>query len=67
MEQINNIKKFLCIHGNINFVWNKMKTLGKLPHVFHKQLYLHGIFPSIDRKKTQIKRGILKLNTYLVI
>jgi hypothetical protein len=51
MEQINNIKKLPCIHGNINIVWNKMKTKGKFPQIFHKQLYLHGIFPSIDRKK----------------
>jgi hypothetical protein len=27
------------------------KRQGKFPHIFHKQLYLHGIFPSIDRKK----------------
>jgi hypothetical protein len=51
MEQKNNIKKFPCMHGNINFVWNKIKDKEKFPHVFHKQLYLHGIFPSIDRKK----------------
>jgi hypothetical protein len=54
------------MHGNINFVWNKIKYKEKFPHVFHKQLYLYGIFPSIDRKKTQINRGILKLNTYMV-
>ncbi len=47
------------MHGNINFVWNKIKDKEKFPHVFHKQLYLHGIFPSIERKKTQINRGIL--------
>jgi hypothetical protein len=51
MEQKINIQKFPCMHGNINFVWNKIKDEGKFPHVFHKQLYLHGIFPSIDRKK----------------
>jgi hypothetical protein len=56
MEQINNIKKILCIHGNINFVCNKMKTLGKFPHVLHIQLYLHGIFTSIDRKKHRSTR-----------
>jgi hypothetical protein len=39
------------MHGNINFVWNKIKDKEKFPHVFYKQLYLHGIFPSIDRKK----------------
>jgi hypothetical protein len=39
------------MHGNINFVWNKIKDKEKFPHVFNKQLYLHGIFPSIDRKK----------------
>jgi hypothetical protein len=39
------------MYGNINFVWNKIKDKEKFPHVFHKQLYLHGIFPSIDRKK----------------
>jgi hypothetical protein len=59
MEQKINIKKFPCMHGNINFVWNKIKDKEKFPHVFHKQLYLHGIFPSIERKKTQINRGIL--------
>jgi hypothetical protein len=59
MEQKINIKKFPCMHGNINFVWNKIKDMEKFPHVFHKQLYLHGIFPSIERKKTQINRGIL--------
>jgi hypothetical protein len=48
------------MHGNINFVWNKIKDKEKFPHVFHKQFYLHGIFPSIERKKTQINRGILK-------
>jgi hypothetical protein len=48
----NNIKKFPCMHGNINFVWNKIKDKEKFPHVFHKQLYIHGIFPSIDRKNT---------------
>ncbi len=41
------------MHGNINFVWNKIKVKEKFPHVFHKQLYLHGIFPSIDRKHTE--------------
>jgi hypothetical protein len=46
-----NIKKFPCMHGNINLVWNKIKDKEKFPHVFHKQLYLHGLFPSIDRKK----------------
>jgi hypothetical protein len=51
MEQKNNIKKFPCMHGNISFVWDKIKDKEKFPHVFHKQLYLHGIFPSIDRKK----------------
>jgi hypothetical protein len=51
MEQKNNIKKFPCMHGNINFVWNKIKDKEKFPHVFHQQLYLHGIFPYIDRKK----------------
>jgi hypothetical protein len=45
------------MHGNINFVWNKIKDKEKFPHVFHKQLYLHGIFPSIDRKKHLIYRG----------
>jgi hypothetical protein len=64
MEQKNNIKKFPCMHGNSNFVWEKIKDKAKFPHVFHKQHYLHGIFPSIDRKK---HRGILKLNTYTVI
>ncbi len=44
-------KKFPCMHRNINFVWNKIRDKEKFPHVFHKQLYLHGIFPSIDRKK----------------
>jgi hypothetical protein len=39
------------MHGNINFVWNKIKDKEKFPHVFHNQLYLHGTFPSIDRKK----------------
>jgi hypothetical protein len=43
-----NIKNFPCMHGNINFVWNKIKDKEKFPHIFHKQLYLHGIFPSID-------------------
>jgi hypothetical protein len=51
MEQKINIKKFPCMHGKINFVWNKIKDKEKFPHVFYKQLYLHGIFPSIDRKK----------------
>ncbi len=37
------------MHGNINFVWSKIKVKEKFPQVFHKQLYLHGIFPSIDR------------------
>jgi hypothetical protein len=46
------LKKFPCMHGNINFVWNKIKDMEKFPHVFHKQHYLHGIFPSIDRKNT---------------
>jgi hypothetical protein len=55
MEQKINIKKFPCMHGNINFVWSKMKVKEKFPHVFHKQLYLHGIFPSIDRKKHRSK------------
>jgi hypothetical protein len=36
------------MHGNINFVWNKIKDKEKFPLVFQKQLYLHGIFPSID-------------------
>jgi hypothetical protein len=36
-------KKFPCMHGNINFLWNKIKDKEKFPHVFHKQLYLHGI------------------------
>jgi hypothetical protein len=57
-------KKIPCMHGNINFVWNKIKDKEKFPYVFRKQLYLHGIFPSIDRKK---HRGILKLNTYMVM
>ena len=48
-------KKFPCMHGNINFVWNKIKDQEKFPHVFHKKLYLHGIFPSIDRKKHTLK------------
>jgi hypothetical protein len=66
MEQKNNIKKFPCMQGNINFVWNKIKDKGKFPHVFHKRLYLHRIFPSIDRKKTQINMGILNImNTSL--
>jgi hypothetical protein len=56
MEQKINIKKFPCMHGNINFVWNKIKDKEKFPHVFHKQLHLHGIFPSIDRKNTD-QRG----------
>jgi hypothetical protein len=43
------------MHGNINFVWNKIKDKEKFPHVFHKQLHLHGIFPSIDRKKHRSK------------
>ncbi len=43
------------MHGNINFVWNKIKDKEKFPHVFHN----HEIFPSIERKKTQINRGIL--------
>jgi hypothetical protein len=51
MEQKNHIKKFPCMHGNITFVWNKIKDKEKFPHVFHKQLYLHGTIPSIDRKK----------------
>jgi hypothetical protein len=37
-------KKFPCMHGNINFVWNKIKDKEKFPHVFQKQIYLHGIF-----------------------
>jgi hypothetical protein len=45
------------MHGNINFVWNKIKDKEKFPLAFHKQLYIHGIFPSIDRKKTQINRN----------
>jgi hypothetical protein len=49
MEQKKNIKNFPCVHGNINFVKEKF------PHVFHKQLYLHEIFPSIDRKKHTLK------------
>jgi hypothetical protein len=54
------------MQGNINFVWNKIKDKGKYPHVFHKQLYLHRIFPSIDRKKTQVNMGILNImNTSL--
>jgi hypothetical protein len=52
MEQNKNIKKFPCMHGNIHFVRNKIKEKEKFPHVFHKQLYLHGIFPAIDRKNT---------------
>jgi hypothetical protein len=36
----------------INFVWNKIKDKEEFPHVFLKQLYLRGIFPSIDRKNT---------------
>ena len=43
------------MHGNINFVWNKLKDQEKFPLVFHKKLYLHGIFPSIDRKKHTLK------------
>jgi hypothetical protein len=34
---------YLCMEQN--------KDKGKFPHVFHKQVYLHGIFPSIDREK----------------
>jgi hypothetical protein len=49
------IKNFPCMHGNINFVWNQIKDQEKFPHVFHKKLYLHGIFPSIDRKKHTLK------------
>jgi hypothetical protein len=67
MEQKKTLKKFPCMQGNINFVWNKIKDMEKFPHVFHKQIYLHGIFPSIDRKKHRSTRGILKLNTYMVI
>jgi hypothetical protein len=67
MEQNKNIKKFPYMHGNINFVWNKIKGKEKFPYVFHKQLYLHGIFPSIDRKKHRsTARGILKLYTYCI-
>jgi hypothetical protein len=51
MEQKKTSKKFPCMHGNINFVWNKIKDKEKFPHVFHKQLYIHGIFPSINGKK----------------
>jgi hypothetical protein len=50
-----NITNFPFMHGNINFVWNKIKDQEKFPHVFHKKLYLHGIFPSIDRKKHTLK------------
>jgi hypothetical protein len=39
---------------NIYFAWNKIKTQGKFPHC------LHGIFPSIDRKKHRTIGGILK-------
>jgi hypothetical protein len=67
MEQKKTLKKFPCMHGNINFVWNKIKDKEKFPHVFHKQIYLPGIFPYIDRKKHRSTRGILKLNTYMVI
>jgi hypothetical protein len=48
------------IHGNINIVWNKIGKNGKFPNVFHKQRWHHGIFPSIDRKKTQNNRGIYR-------
>jgi hypothetical protein len=34
-----------------HLVHGQVKEAPKFPHVFHKQLYLHGIFPSIDRKK----------------
>jgi hypothetical protein len=57
MEQKKNIKNFPCMHGNINFVWNKLKDKEKFTHVFHKKLYLHGIFPSIDRKKHTLKKS----------
>ncbi len=45
------------MHGNVNFVWNKIKDKEKFPQVFHKQLYLHGIFPSIERKKNTDQQG----------
>jgi hypothetical protein len=44
------------MHGNINFVWNKIKDKEKFPHVFHKQLYLHGIYGNIMNTSLKEKR-----------
>jgi hypothetical protein len=38
------------MHGNINFVWNKIKDKEK-SHMFSINSFaFNGIFPSIDRK-----------------
>jgi hypothetical protein len=57
-----NIKKIPLHTWEYSLCIEQNKNMRKIPTCFHKQLYLHGIFPSIDRK-TQINRGILKFNT----